>query len=151
MEIATFGAGCFWGIEDAFRHVEGVVSTRVGYTGGTVQHPTYAQVCAGTTGHTEAVEVTFDPSVISYDRLLEVFWSIHHPTYPQKTQYASRIFYHTPEQRAAAEASRDRHRQAGSGARPIVTEILPAGDFWAAEEYHQQYYEKQGGGSCACG
>jgi len=150
MEKATFGAGCFWGVEEAFRKVPGVVSTAVGYAGGTVPDPTYEQVCAGNTGHTETVEVTYDPARVSYDDLLNIFWHIHDPTTKHKAQYKSVIFYHTPEQHAAAEASKDQQQRSGAFPRPIVTEILPAPTFYRAEEYHQQYNAKRGieGGAC---
>jgi peptide-methionine (S)-S-oxide reductase len=151
MARATFGAGCFWGVEAAFRKVPGVLATTVGYTGGTTAEPTYEQVCAGGTGHTESVEVAYDPTRVTYDQLLEVFLRIHDPTVKKKTQYKSVIFCHTPEQRAAAEAALKRLQQSAGSRRPIVTEILPAQRFYPAEEYHQQYYEKQGieGDVCA--
>jgi peptide-methionine (S)-S-oxide reductase len=154
LEKATFAAGCFWGVENAFRHVQGVVSTQVGYTGGKTENPTYRDVCTHTTGHAEAVEVTFDPSVMSYEKLLDVFWSIHDPTqlYRQGpdvgSQYRSAIFYHSPEQEAAAIASKEKLEESGKYKRPVVTEIAPAGPFYRAEEYHQQYYEKAGMGGC---
>ena len=144
MAKATFGAGCFWGVEAAFRKVPGVVATTVGYTGGTAEKPTYEQVCAGGTGHTESVEVVYDPTKITYDQLLEVFLRIHDPTEKYKAQYKSVIFYHTPEQRAQAEAAVERYQQMAPPRRPIATEILPAVIFYPAEEYHQQYYEKRG-------
>ena len=150
MEKATFGAGCFWGVEAAFRKVRGVRSTTVGYAGGTLDNPTYEDVCTGTTGHAEAVQVEYDPSEISYNGLLEVFWSCHDPTTPNRqgpdvgTQYRSVIFFHTPEQQAAANASKERIEQSGRYHRPIVTEISPASPFYRAEEYHQQYREKRG-------
>ena len=148
MEKATFGAGCFWGVGAAFRKVPGVVSTSVGYTGGTAPIPTYEQVCAGGTGHTESVEVMYDPTKITYDDLLNVFWRSHDPTERHKAQYRSVIFYHTPEQKAAAEAAQAKLK--GAGGAPVVTEILPAREFYPAEEYHQQYYDKRGilGGVC---
>ena len=153
---ATFAAGCFWGVEAAFRHVPGVVATTVGYTGGSTPDPTYEQVCTGTTGHAEAVEIVFDPRVTGYDRLLKIFWDSHDPTQKDRqgpdigTNYRSAIFYHSLEQKAAAEASRDRLQASGKyGGRKIATEIVPAGTFWPAEEYHQQYYEKCGRGYCA--
>lgn len=156
LETAAFAAGCFWGVEAAFRHIKGVVDTQVGYTGGTVAEPTYEQVCSGTTGHTEAVEVLFNPKVVSYDRLLDIFWKIHDPTQLNRqgldtgTNYRSAIFYHSPEQKTVAEASRDRLQKSGRyGTRKIVTEIVPAAKFWPAEEYHQQFYEKCGRGYCA--
>jgi peptide-methionine (S)-S-oxide reductase len=151
MEKATFGAGCFWGVEEAFRKMEGVVSTRVGYTGGHTSHPTYKLVCTSSTGHAEVVEVTFDPSVVSYEQLLEVFWKIHNPTTLNKqgpdigTQYRSVIFFHTPAQKETAVKSKEEAQEKRLG--KIVTEILPASSFYEAEEYHQQYYQKHGG-SC---
>ncbi len=144
MDTAIFGAGCFWGVEDAFRHVDGVERTRAGYTGGATERPTYEQVCMGITGHTEAVEVTFDPAKVSYARLLEVFWNLHNPTHHAKTQYKSVIFYNSRAQKDAAEASKAEQAARSSGA--IETEVLPAVPFWPAEAYHQQYYEKRGGG-----
>jgi len=152
LEKATFGAGCFWGVEATFRRLAGVKSTQVGYAGGKVDHPTYKQVCTDTTGHAEVVEVTFDPQVVSYPDLLEVFWDNHNPTTLNRqgpdwgTQYRSAIFFHSPEQEAAARASRD-------AAQPrfpnkIVTQIEPAPTFWPAEDYHQQYLEKRGLASC---
>jgi peptide-methionine (S)-S-oxide reductase len=154
MEKATFAAGCFWGVEAAFRQVPGVTDATVGYTGGHTDDPTYKQVCSDRTGHAEAVEVVFDPAKVSYERLLEVFWQMHDPTTLNRqgpdvgSQYRSAIFYHTPAQRAAAEASRDRLAQSGKHRRPIVTEIVSAPTFWRAEEYHQRYFEKHGGASC---
>lgn len=156
LEKATFAAGCFWGVETAFRHLEGVVGTRVGYTGGSKKGPTYEQVCSGSTGHAEAVELTFNPRIVSYDRLLDVFWKIHDPTQRNRqgpdigSNYRSAIFYHSPEQKALAEASRDRLQKTGDYRnRKIATEIAPAGEFFPAEDYHQQYYEKCGRGYCA--
>jgi peptide methionine sulfoxide reductase msrA/msrB len=151
-ETATFAAGCFWGVESAFRQLlgKGVISTRVGYTGGHTENPSYKEVCSHGTGHAEAVEVEYDPSKISYDRLLELFWSIHDPTTPNRqgpdvgSQYRSAIFHHTPEQRASAEKSKNELEKSGRFANPIVTEITPASVFWPAEDYHQQYYEKRG-------
>jgi len=145
VEKATFAAGCFWGVESAFRELigKGVVSTRVGYTGGHTENPTYETVCSHTTGHAEAVEVEYDPTKISYEQLLNIFWSIHDPTTLNRQvpdvgdHYRSAIFYHSPEQRGLAEESK-RHQ---SGA---VTEIAAAGKFWPAEDYHQQYFEKRG-------
>lgn len=145
---ATFAAGCFWHVEDAFRRLPGVVDVVCGYTGGSVPHPTYRQVCSDRTGHAEAVEVTYDPEVISYEQLLEHFWSIHDPTTLNRqgpdvgTQYRSAIFVHDAEQEAAAVASRQRAQLRFP--RPIVTEIVPATTFWRAEEYHQRYFEKHG-------
>ena len=154
MEKATFAAGCFWGVEAAFRRVDGVVSTTVGYTGGSLENPTYEHVCTGTTGHAEAVEVEFDPDKVSYEDLLAVFWGCHNPTTPNRqgpdvgTQYRSAIFYHTPAQQAAAVASRDARAKSPGYTRPIVTQIVPAGPFHRAEDYHQQYLEKRGLGQC---
>jgi len=153
-EKATFGAGCFWGVEEAFRCVPGVVDTAVGFMGGTLANPTYEDVCTGRTGHAEVVEVTYDPAQVSYRDLLDLFWSIHDPTTPNRqgpdigTQYRSVIFYHTPEQEAAARASKQEVERSGRFRRPIVTAIEPAGTFWRAEEYHQQYLAKRGGGHC---
>ena len=149
-EKAIFAAGCFWGIEAAFRRVDGVVSTAVGYTGGDVDEPTYEDVCSGRTGHAEAVQVEFDPAKVSYDQLLDLFWEIHDPTTLNRqgpdvgTQYRSAIFFDGPAQEAAARTSKE--HQAGSGRfrNPIVTEIVPAATFWRAEDYHQQYFEKRG-------
>ena len=155
MEKATFAAGCFWGVEASFRKVEGVTSTRVGYTGGTTENPTYSQVCSHRTGHAEAVEVTYDPAKVTYDQLLEVFWKIHDPTQLHRqgpdvgSQYRSAIFYHSDAQKAAAVASKERLAQSGKYKKLIVTEIVPAATFWQAEEYHQQYLEKHGLGA-AC-
>lgn len=150
VEKATFAAGCFWGVEAAFRELDGVLSTQVGYTGGHVDNPTYKQVCAGGTGHAEAVEVTYDPEKIGYDELLTLFWSIHDPTQGNRqgpdigTQYRSGVFYHGETQKQAAEASKARLEKSGEYNRPITTEITAAGTFWRAEEYHQQYAEKHG-------
>ena len=150
MEKATFGAGCFWGVEAAFRRVEGVVDAAVGYAGGTTRNPTYENVCTGQTGHAEVVEVTFDPGRVGYERLLEVFWACHDPTqlnqqgFDVGSQYRSAIFFHTPEQETAARASLEALQASGRVGGNIVTEISPAGDFWRAEEYHQRYVEKQG-------
>ena len=152
MEKATFAAGCFWGVEATFRRLPGVVKTRVGYAGGTVRDPDYKLVCSGTTGHAEAVEVTYDPARVSYDELLRVFWSEHDPTQKNRqgwdvgSQYRSVIFFHSPEQEAAARASVAEEQKARE--RPIVTELVPAPDFYEAEDYHQQYLEKRGQASC---
>ena len=154
LEKATFGAGCFWGVEAAFRSVKGVVSTQVGYSGGRTPDPTYEQVCSGRTGHAEAVEVTYDPTRVSYDDLLRVFWENHDPTTPNRQgpdvgeQYRSAVFVHSPEQEAAARASVAALEAAKRFRRPIVTQIVPAGPFYRAEEYHQQYLEKRGQASC---
>ncbi len=156
-EVATFAAGCFWGVEATFRQIPGVLSTRVGYTGGQLEQPTYEAVCTDRTGHAEAVEVTYDPSRVAYDALLSVFWENHDPTTLNRqgpdvgTQYRSAIFYHSPAQREAAEASKTALAQSGRFPRPIVTQILPAVPFWPAEDYHQQYLEKRGLASCHIG
>jgi len=153
-EKAAFAAGCFWGVEAAFRQVPGVVETKVGYTGGHTDHPTYEQVCTDRTGHAEAVEVTYDPDRVSYQDLLRVFWEIHDPTTPNRqgpdvgSQYRSAIFFHGGEQKRMAEESRAALDRSGRFRRPIVTEILPAQTFWRAEEYHQRYLEKHGRASC---
>ena len=154
MAIATFAAGCFWGVEDAFRQVEGVTATTVGYTGGTASNPSYKEVCTGRTGHAEAVEVEFDPTKVSYPRLLAVFWKSHDPTTMNRqgpdvgTQYRSAIFYHDAEQEEQARASKAALETDHAFKRPIVTEITPASEFYRAEDYHQQYFEKQGIRSC---
>lgn len=153
-EIATFGAGCFWGVEAAFRRLPGVVDTAVGYSGGHMPNPTYKDVCAHTTGHAEVVQVTFDPRKISYDQLLDVFWQIHNPTQVNRqgpdigTQYRSAIFVHSPEQKAIAEKSKAALAASRKFQRPIATEITTAGPFYRAEEYHQKYLEKHGAASC---
>jgi peptide-methionine (S)-S-oxide reductase len=154
MEIATFGAGCFWGVEAAFRQVPGVKATRVGYAGGHVDNPTYQQVCSHTTGHAEVVEVTYDPARVTYEQLLDVFWQNHDPTQLNRQgpdigdNYRTVIFFHSEEQEKAAVASKERLEQEGRFNRPIVTEILPAPTFWEAEDYHQQYFEKRGISHC---
>lgn len=150
MAQATFGAGCFWGVEAAFRTVPGVIATTVGYAGGDTPDPSYTQVCGGKTGHTEVVQVEYDSDRVSYAELLDLFWRIHDPTLRQKRQYRSVIFYHTPEQQAEAEVAKERLDRSGVAPRPILTEILPAPPFYRAEEYHQRYYEKHGiqGGAC---
>jgi len=151
MEKATFGAGCFWGVEEAFRKVPGVRSTAVGYSGGTVSNPTYRDVCTGTTGHAEVLQVEFDPDEISYRKLLELFWSCHDPTTLNRqgpdvgTQYRSAIFYHSPAQQAVASESKTEMDRSGRFRRPIVTEITAASEFYRAEEYHQRYLEKKRG------
>ncbi|HZS82235.1 MAG TPA: peptide-methionine (S)-S-oxide reductase MsrA [Stellaceae bacterium] len=157
MEKATFGAGCFWGVEAEFRKLPGVVETAVGYSGGTTANPSYEDVCSDETGHAEVVEVTFDPAKIGYEQLLDVFWNAHDPTTLNRqgpdigSQYRSAIFTHSPEQEAAARASKARLEASGRFRRPIVTEIVPAGPFWRAEEYHQQYLEKRGLAACHVG
>jgi peptide-methionine (S)-S-oxide reductase len=151
---ATFAAGCFWGVEAAFRQLKGVTATSVGYIGGTKPDPTYHDVCTGRTGHAEAVQVEYDPSQASYDDLLRVFWENHDPTTLNRqgpdvgTQYRSAIFFHTPEQEAAAKASKEALAKSGRFKGPIVTEIQPAPEFWQAEDYHQQYLEKRGQAHC---
>ena len=154
MEMATFAAGCFWGVEAAFRRLHGVAGTSVGYTGGDVADPGYKRVCSGDTGHAEAVRVSFDPSKIGYDELLEVFWAVHDPTQVNRqgpdigSQYRSAIFTHSPEQDRAARASMERLAESGAFGRPIATEIVPAGPFYMAEDYHQRYLEKRGRAAC---
>ena len=154
LERATFGAGCFWGVEVAFRQVPGVTDATAGYLGGTFPSPTYEDVCTGRTGHAEVVQVTYDPAHVSYDDLLDVFWSSHDPTTLNRqgpdrgTQYRSAIFYHNDEQKTKATASRERWGASGKFPRPIVTEITPASAFYRAEEYHQRYLEKRGLASC---
>lgn len=155
LKTATFAAGCFWGTEHEFSHVKGVVKTEVGYTGGHVQNPTYEQVCTGRTGHAEAVRIEYDPAQVSYHELLDVFWAIHDPTLVNRqgpdigSQYRSAIFYHDDEQMNEALASKERLDRSGKLPRPIATEIVPAVQFYRAEEYHQRYHEKHGSGGCA--
>ena len=150
MQKATFGAGCFWGVEAAFRRIPGVTDTAVGYMGGTVDKPTYAEVCTDTTGHAEVVEVTYDPDQVSYEQLLNVFWDNHNPTTRNRqgpdigSQYRSAIFFHTPEQATAAQAAIEYFNTNGRFPHPIVTEVTPASTFYRAEEYHQRYLEKRG-------
>jgi peptide-methionine (S)-S-oxide reductase len=154
MEKATFGAGCFWGVEAAFRLIKGVKSTAVGYAGGWKDNPTYHDVCTDGTGHAEVVQVEYDPSEVAYEDLLEVFWSNHNPTTLNRqgpdvgTQYRSVIFFHGPEQERAARESKEALDKSGRFSRPIVTQIEPAQTFYRAEEYHQQYLEKRGLASC---
>jgi peptide-methionine (S)-S-oxide reductase len=154
MARAIFGAGCFWGVEAAFRQVEGVLAIAVGYSGGRLENPTYENVCSGRTGHAEVVEVEYDPSKVSYEKLLDVFWENHDPTTLNRQgpdvgeQYRSAIFFQTPEQEAAARASKERLEKSGRYKRPIVTEIEPASTFYRAEEYHQRYLEKHGLAHC---
>ena len=149
LKKATFGAGCFWGVESLFRKVPGVADAIVGYTGGTLENPSYEDVCRGNTGHAEAVEVTYDPDKVSYERLLEVFWMNHNPTTPNQQrpdygeQYRSVIFYHDEEQKVAAEKSKEELEKSGQWKKPIVTQIASAETFYKAEEYHQRYFEKQ--------
>ena len=154
MAKAIFAAGCFWGVEATFRQLPGVVSTRVGYTGGQRPNPTYKDVCTDRTGHAEAVEVDYDPSKLSYEKLLDVFWENHDPTQLNRqgpdwgTQYRSAIFFTSPAQESAAKASKERLEKSGRYNKPIVTEIVPASTFYEAEDYHQQYLEKRGLASC---
>ncbi len=153
-ELATFAAGCFWGVESVFKQVPGVIETTVGYTGGTVPNPSYRQVCTGITGHAEAVLIKYDPRIVSYEELLSLFWRIHDPTTPNRqgpdvgTQYRSAIFYHNEQQKKAAEKSKEEFDRKGSYINKATTQIVPASPFYEAEEYHQDYFEKQGGGSC---
>jgi peptide-methionine (S)-S-oxide reductase len=152
LEKATFAAGCFWGIEAAFSKINGVKSTIVGYTGGHLQNPTYEQVCSGKTGHAEAVQITYDPKIVSYEELVEVLWKIHDPTTPDRQtqdvgyQYRSAVFYHSEDQRLAAEKSKQKAQSRFT--KPVVVEITPAPAFYKAEEYHQKYLEKKGQKSC---
>ncbi|MDQ2070242.1 peptide-methionine (S)-S-oxide reductase MsrA [Natronospira bacteriovora] len=152
---ATFGAGCFWGVEARFREIDGVLDTQVGYLGGDYQNPSYEDVCSGRTGHAEVVQIVYDSDKVSYPELLAVFWEMHDPTSLNRqgpdvgTQYRSAIFYHDPEQQAEAEASRAALDASGRYPRPIVTEITAASTFYRAEEYHQRYLEKKGLSSCA--
>jgi len=149
-KLAVFGAGCFWGVESAFRAVEGVVDVAVGYAGGTVPKPNYRTVCGGKTGHAEVVQVEYDPVRISFEQLLEVFWQIHDPTTLNRqgpdvgTQYRSIVFYSDENERKAAEESKRRLDESGKLGRPVVTQIVPAAEFYRAEEYHQRYYERMG-------
>lgn len=155
--IATFGGGCFWGVEARFRETPGVTGTAVGYAGGKGDSPTYKEVCTDRTGHAEVVQVEFDPNKLSYEKLLDVFWACHDPTQVNRqgpdvgTQYRTVIFFHTPEQEKVARASKEKLAASGKHSRPIATEILPAPTFWRAEEYHQQYLEKRGLSSCHTG
>jgi len=151
-EKATFAAGCFWGVETAFRKIKGVKDVQVGYTGGTLKNPTYEQVCSHNTGHAEAIEILFDPEIVSYEKLLDIFWQMHDPTTYHRqgpdvgSQYRSAIFTHSSAQ--AAQAAKSKLAHSKHFAKPIVTEIVPAGPFYRAEEYHQRYHEKHGG-SCS--
>jgi peptide-methionine (S)-S-oxide reductase len=153
-EIATFGAGCFWGIEAAFQKIPGVIDTAVGYAGGHTADPTYKEVCTDETGHAEVVQVTFDPAKVSYDDLLNVFWQIHDPTQVNRqgpdfgSQYRTAIFFHSPEQEAAAKKSAAAAQAGGKFRHPIATEITSASRFYRAEEYHQKYLQKRGAASC---
>jgi peptide-methionine (S)-S-oxide reductase len=150
-ETATFGAGCFWGVEAAFREIPGVLEVTSGYSGGSVPNPSYEQVCTDRTGHAEVVEVRFDPAAGGYERLLDAFWEMHDPTQSNRQghdvgrQYRSVIYYHSPEQRTAAETSKARLAASGRFKKPIATSIEPAAPFYLAEAYHQRYFEKHGG------
>jgi peptide-methionine (S)-S-oxide reductase len=154
MEKATFAAGCFWGVEETFRVLDGVESTRVGYIGGHLDNPTYQDVCTDTTGHAEAVEVIYDPSKVSYETLLNIFWENHDPTQLNRqgpdsgTQYRTAVFYHSEAQHEVAEASKKALQESGKFKRPVVTQIVPAVTFWPAEDYHQQYLLKRGLANC---
>jgi peptide-methionine (S)-S-oxide reductase len=153
-EMATFGAGCFWGVEAKFRMIPGVEDAIVGYSGGKTENPTYKDVCTDTTGHAEVVQVSFDPKKVSYETLVEAFWHMHDPTQVNRqgpdfgTQYRTAIFFHTPEQEAIAKKSKAALNASRKFGKPIATEITPAGPFWKAEEYHQRYLEKRGAASC---
>lgn len=153
-QLATFAAGCFWGVEEEFRKIKGVKSTMVGYTGGITKNPTYHNVCTNKTGHAEAIQIEFDPEVVPYDKLLEVFWSVHDPTTKNRqgpdigSQYRSMIAFHSKEQEDLAKKSKAVLQSSGKFKNEIVTEIVPASTFYKAEEYHQKYYMKIGGGSC---
>jgi len=153
-EKTTFAAGCFWGVEETFRQVTGVVNTTVGYTGGHTENPTYKDVCSGRTGHAEAVLVEYDPTRVSFEQLLKIFWECHDPTQQNRQgpdigeQYRSAVFFHTPAQEKAALAARDALQAGLKDGRTVATQIAPAGPFWRAEDYHQRYFEKRGGGSC---
>jgi peptide-methionine (S)-S-oxide reductase len=154
MAVATFAAGCFWGVEQRFSEVPGVLSTEVGYTGGTTAHPTYEQVCSHTTGHAEAVRLEYDPEQVTYEDLLGVFFAMHDPTTPDRqgpdvgSQYRSAVFFHSLEQERAARDAVARLSAEGRYGDPVVTEILPAAEFWRAEEYHQRYLTKRGRWGC---
>ena len=154
MAVATFGAGCFWGVELTFQKTKGVTSTSVGYSGGTTHNPTYEEVCTGRSGHAEVVQVEFDPSIVSYEELLDVLWGCHDPTTLNRqgpdrgTQYRSAIYYHSPEQEASAMASKAKADKSGRFSSPIVTEITSASEYYMAEDYHQKYLERRGMGSC---
>jgi peptide-methionine (S)-S-oxide reductase len=154
MQTAAFGAGCFWGVEAEFRQVKGVIDTAVGYMGGTLKNPSYEDVCTDRTGHAEVVQVQYDPAQVSYEDLLRVFWENHDPTTRNRqgpdvgSQYRSVIFYYSPEQEAAARKSKEELDRSGHYKKPIVTEIVPAPEFWPAEDYHQRYLEKRGLAHC---
>jgi peptide-methionine (S)-S-oxide reductase len=153
-EKATFAAGCFWGVEEVFRKVPGVIDTQVGYTGGKIANPTYKEVCTDATGHAEAIEITFDPAKVIYKKFVDLFFKMHDPTQVNRqgpdfgTQYRSAIFYHSPEQETVAEAAKAALEKSGKYKKPVATQIVPAGPFYRAEEYHQRYFEKNGGPAC---
>jgi peptide-methionine (S)-S-oxide reductase len=153
-EIATFAAGCFWGIEAKFRMIPGVEDAAVGYSGGHTENPSYKEVCTDRTGHAEVVQVTFDQAKVSYEKLVEAFWNMHDPTQVNRqgpdfgTQYRTAIFFHSPEQKAVAKKSKAALQASGKFRQPIATEVTKAGPFWRAEEYHQRYLEKRGAASC---
>ncbi len=154
MQKAIFGAGCFWGVESAFRSIPGVTGASVGYSGGVTENPTYKEVCTGRTGHAEVCQVEFDPNQVSYEQLLNAFWKMHDPTTANRqgpdigTQYRSAIFYLSPEQKEIATKSKEEANKSGKFRGPIVTEITAASAYWPAEEYHQRYFEKTGQASC---
>jgi len=154
MQKATFGAGCFWGVEAAFQHIKGILSTNVGYMGGHLKNPTYEDVCTDKTGHVEVINITFDSKKISYEQLLDIFWDIHDPTQLNRqgldrgTQYRSVIFYYNQKQKRIAELSKKKLQESGKWKKQIVTEIIPAKEYYPAEEYHQKYLEKQGRFTC---
>lgn len=154
LQSATFGAGCFWGVEEAFLHLKGVKSTAVGYLGGTFKNPTYEDVCSGKTGHAEVVQLQYDPNEVSYGKLLNVFWENHNPTTLNRqgpdvgAQYRSAVFFHTPEQKELAAKSKEALEKSGKYKNKIVTEITPVSEFYRAEEYHQRYLEKHGKSTC---
>ena len=154
LQMATFAAGCFWGVEEAFTKIKGVKATRVGYIGGNLPNPTYEDVCTDRTGHAEALQVEYDPKEVSYEELLDLFWSIHNPTTKNRqgpdigSQYRSTIFYHTPEQERIAKKSKQELDDSTKFQTKIVTEIVPATAFYQAEDYHQKYYQKIGGSTC---
>ena len=154
MKKATFGAGCFWGVEETFRRIPGVIATAVGYEGGSLLNPTYHDVCSGSTGHAEVVEVDYDPQQVSFEQLLEVFWAAHDPTTLNRqgpdhgSQYRSAVFFHDEEQKDVAQTLKTRLQESGKFRRPVVTEITQATTFWKAEDYHQQYLAKRGKSSC---
>lgn len=154
LEVATFAAGCFWGVEEIFRKLKGVKETAVGYTGGHTKNPTYQQVCTDVTGHAEAVQLKYDPTEVSYEELLSVFWNMHNPTLLNRqgpdfgSQYRSAIFFHNSEQEVLAQKSKKKLASSGKFSRPIVTEIVPAVEFYKAEDYHQKYLMKNNQNSC---